>query len=235
MKTVSPEALARSYAALYPTEALPLTADTFSIFANWLTRYQATPDKALATVNWAGKVTKALFVALGIKQPRIKADMVAALSPVVPFRQTFRLLTPLVNVQCDNFVGHDEFTVPAGLLVRLEHPRSTTEIVVCVVDDKGEAPGIELTYVPTYHVHIASTHDRTPIKQTGYRFVVGLQALGAAIGIEIPMTVPDLVGDMIAHETGTLDRSGTRRLVRTLRKTGTNGLQGHYGRLVARS
>lgn len=80
MKTVSPKSLARAYTALNPTEKLPLDADTYRIFNNWLERYQSEPSKALATVNWGGKVTSALFVALGIKQPRTKAAMMEALS-----------------------------------------------------------------------------------------------------------------------------------------------------------
>lgn len=44
----------------------------------------------------------------------------------------------------------------------------------------------------------------------------------------------DLVGSIMAHEDGTLDEKGTRRLFRHLQRTGLgNKLQGHYGRTIA--
>lgn len=79
VRAVPPDQLAASYAALFPEEELPLTPDTFQTFGNWLARYQDTPERALATTNWAGKVTRALFAALKIKQPRTKDAMISAL------------------------------------------------------------------------------------------------------------------------------------------------------------
>lgn len=80
MKTTTPQFLAKSYAALNPDERLPLCQDTFTTFGNWLERYQREPDKALATTNWCGKVTRALFHSLGMKCPRTKGAMIAALT-----------------------------------------------------------------------------------------------------------------------------------------------------------
>lgn len=41
----------------------------------------------------------------------------------------------------------------------------------------------------------------------------------------------DLVGNIMAHEDGSLDEKGTRKLFDELNKRGlTNKLQGHYGR-----
>jgi hypothetical protein len=79
MITTTPQLLAQSYAALYPAEKLPLNEDTYRIFGNWLDRYKSCPACAVATTNWGGKVTKALFHALGIKQPRSKTEMLNAL------------------------------------------------------------------------------------------------------------------------------------------------------------
>ncbi len=44
----------------------------------------------------------------------------------------------------------------------------------------------------------------------------------------------DLVESIMAHEDGSLDEKGTRRLFRHLQRTGLgNKLQGHYGRTIA--
>jgi hypothetical protein len=55
--TITPEQLAASYARLFPAENLPLNADTYRIFGNWLERFRADPIDALATQNWCGNVT----------------------------------------------------------------------------------------------------------------------------------------------------------------------------------
>jgi|SRR5215213_1063655 len=56
-------------------------ADVERIFNNWLERYLQEPELAICTVKtaWGGKVTAALFEALGIKQPRTKPAMLRAL------------------------------------------------------------------------------------------------------------------------------------------------------------
>jgi hypothetical protein len=147
----------------------------------------------------------------------------------IPYGKTFQLKAALVDVECWNFSTPQRFTVPAGLLVRLDTIADTTHTTVCVVDEAGEASGIELGYVPTFHHHIPSTHDRTQRTAIGYRFIVENQILGEAIGIEMPKTTSDLVGDLIAYETGTTDDKTTKRLFKTLKKTGIGSrLQGHY-------
>lgn len=78
---VSPSRLALAYGELFPGEFtpkdLPQLVNTMS---NWLERYHAAPEQAIATKNWAGKVTQALFFALGLQQPRTKKDMLAVLT-----------------------------------------------------------------------------------------------------------------------------------------------------------
>jgi hypothetical protein len=147
----------------------------------------------------------------------------------VPYGQTFALKTALENVKCWNFTTDQTFTVPAGLLVRLENVDDATHTTVCVVDSEGKAPGIELTYIPRYFAHIASTHELQPITALGYRFIVENQALGSAIGIPMPKKTADLVGDIIAYESGMADEKQTKRLFKTLKTTGIGSkLQGHY-------
>lgn len=78
---VSSSRLTLAYGELFPGEFtlkdLPQLVNTMS---NWLERYHAAPEQAIATTNWTGKVTQALFFALGLQQPRTKKDMLAVLT-----------------------------------------------------------------------------------------------------------------------------------------------------------
>ncbi len=99
MKTVTPAELVNAYDQLNPGEHnhtdIPAylartggqgdptggRADVERIFNNWLKRYLEEPELAICVVKtaWGGKVTTALFKALGIKQPRTKPAMLRAL------------------------------------------------------------------------------------------------------------------------------------------------------------
>jgi len=91
MKTCTPRELADAYDTLNPEEAerqkAHLRANNIGItdkereepFRNWLITYKSNPFVGLATKNWYGKVTSALFLALGIKQPKTKQAMFESL------------------------------------------------------------------------------------------------------------------------------------------------------------
>ena len=79
MTTTTPEKLAAAYAGLYPSEG-GTSSEACRILGNWLDRYNREPESAVATCNWYGKATKALFVAVGIRQPKAKRDMLKALA-----------------------------------------------------------------------------------------------------------------------------------------------------------
>ena len=79
MRTVTAEQLARAYSYHQPQEGLnPNNPDVQRIFQNWLDRL-TTPKHGVAMSNWCGKVTFALFTALGMRQPKTKADTIKAL------------------------------------------------------------------------------------------------------------------------------------------------------------
>jgi hypothetical protein len=79
LRCPTPEALWTAYNTLYPGESSQ--EQGVPTLQGWMERYQTDPMFALATQNWYGKVTKALFLSLGIKQPRTKAQMLLALRP----------------------------------------------------------------------------------------------------------------------------------------------------------
>lgn len=79
MKTVTAEKLMDAYESLYPDEKCTDKNDGIRIYGNWLGRYHTDPSDAIRGANWYGKVTKALFKALNIKQPKTVKAMLDAL------------------------------------------------------------------------------------------------------------------------------------------------------------
>jgi hypothetical protein len=95
--TVGPSILARHYLALHDQEGSSVEEffETPELgearrrgivrpFANWLDRYGKDPAQVIATANWGGKVTGALFSALGIRRPKTKKAMLNALFVASP-------------------------------------------------------------------------------------------------------------------------------------------------------
>jgi hypothetical protein len=73
--------LTRSYKALYPNEIDEgRESEHEEVLGRWLLRCAGDPASAVATSNWAGKVTRALFHALGEPMQRTKGDMVSVLT-----------------------------------------------------------------------------------------------------------------------------------------------------------
>lgn len=83
MKQVTAQQLVAAYAHRFPVEA-PTTpaqqAEMEQTCQNWLDRYKENPARVIATQNWGGKVTRALFDVLGIKRPQTKSGMLQALA-----------------------------------------------------------------------------------------------------------------------------------------------------------
>jgi hypothetical protein len=149
-----------------------------------------------------------------------------------PYGQTATTARELTGVECWNFISRDTFTLPAGTRLRIDNPSDATKTVVCVVDECGEAVGLRLTYTPTRFPHILAIDG--PVHQTGYRFIVCNGALAEATGLPIPTRTFDLVGELIAYETGKASTKRVRRLFGRLRETGIGSrLQGHYSSRMA--
>lgn len=78
---VSASRLALAYHELFPGEfELRNLPEVQGTMQNWLDRFHQEPEKAIATTNWAGKVTQALFYALGLDTPKTKKAMLELLS-----------------------------------------------------------------------------------------------------------------------------------------------------------
>ena len=138
------------------------------------------------------------------------------------YGKTVVLNRQLDGVECWNFTDGSLHVLAAGVRVRTEHVNDETSTVVMVVDEKGDAPGVELVM-----------KDGTP--RTGYRFIVNNAKLAEATGLKVPRRTRDVVGEMMAWEQGELDERKTASLFRHLKKAGLlPGLQGCYGREARR-
>lgn len=147
----------------------------------------------------------------------------------VPYGETFTLKTPLENLECWNH-GDCMATLPVGETVKLDSVSDATHTTLSL---PKRPDGIPVTfkdgrpYTGVEHQH--PREDRKYTGSNGYRFIVENQALGAAIGVPMPKKTMDLVGDIMAYESGEADEKTVKRLFRTLRKTGIGSrLQGHY-------
>ena len=135
---------------------------------------------------------------------------------VAPYGRKFFTSMPLIGVECWNFTGGEKHTLPTGTILEVERVYDATHTTCMLCDESGDHPGIML-----------SLKDGT--QQRGYRFIVENQQLGKSIGHPMPKKTQDMIGDLLAYESGNADGKQTKRLFRTLRKTGIGSkLQGHY-------
>lgn len=126
----------------------------------------------------------------------------------VPYGQTFTLNQTIVGVECWNKTDGSKYDLQAGLKIQLNSAYNSTSTTCCAMDDTGKS----LELFPGC-----------------YRFIIDNQVLGAAICVPMPKTTPDLIGDIIAYESGVSTPKQQKRLFKTLRKTGIGSrLQGHY-------
>lgn len=124
----------------------------------------------------------------------------------IPYGQTFKLLLDIHDVECWNKTGKERFTLPAGLLLKLEHGYNETS-TTCMAQDPGRAG------------------EAFEVYPGAYRWIIENQKLGAAIGVKMPKKTADLVGDIIAYENGQATKAQVKRLFKS---PVCRHLQGHY-------
>lgn len=146
-----------------------------------------------------------------------------------PYGQAFVLKTALENVECWNH-GDCMATLPAGEVVELVCVNDATHTTIRLPNQEDGIPVAfkdGRPYTGIKHQH--PRENREYVGGNGYRFIAENQALGAAIGVPMPKKTADLVGDIIAHESGQADEKTTKRLFKTLKKSGIGSkLQGRY-------
>jgi hypothetical protein len=111
--------------------------------------------------------------------------------------------------------------IPAGCQLLLEHTASSTATVVRISPSGTTTAGIPITV--------------GGVPRIGYRFIVNNQALGAALGLDLPPVTRDLVGEMLDFEEGVMPETEQFSFLTELQQTGLLGnLQGSYGRAATR-
>jgi hypothetical protein len=130
----------------------------------------------------------------------------------IPYGETVITQAELADVECWN-LSDKRFDIPAGTRLRVEYVGGPS-ITVCAMVDMRD--------IPTPH----------PKNRLAYRFCVDNLQLGRALGKEFPATTPDLVGDLIAYESGEMDEARSNEFLKELKEAGLAGrLRGHYGRV----
>lgn len=138
-----------------------------------------------------------------------------------PYGQTLQLLEPIPNCECWNSTNGATANLPKGMFITLEHAYDSTQTTVLASSCGSSA----LKADPKIHV------GGLPLSNgdTGYRFIIPNTFLTHALGIQMPETTPDIVGDLIAYETGQMSHKQEKKLFKNLKSSGLGKkLQGHY-------
>lgn len=151
----------------------------------------------------------------------------------------------LTNVECWNCIDDSTGTIPAGTTIEVCHVNDATHTtiqvesgpaLICV--DRYYQPqppacsikpglmGLKLNLKPD---------GSKPQQKHGFRFIIPNAMLRAATGLPYPDRTRDLVGEIMAAESGELDDDELRETIKALKADGSfRGLQGWWGREAAR-
>ena len=137
---------------------------------------------------------------------------------------TVPLLEDVKGVECWNFTDRSKHDLPAGTLVTLDNENDATHTTVCL--------GVKDEYGRTSGMPLIRADGQT---QLGYRFIIPNKVLRKATGLKVPLRTGDLVGNIIAFESGELTVDQAEKLLRKLKKSGMlGGLQGSYSAAAER-
>jgi hypothetical protein len=133
-----------------------------------------------------------------------------------PYGKTAVLKQDIRGVECWNFTDNSKWNLPCGTRIHIDNVQDATHTTVCVIDENGQAPGVPCPN--------ADGSDRI-----GYRFIINNTTLSQATGIHIPRKTRDIVGEIMAYESGEMIGAQQVKLFRRMKKTGIGRyLQGHY-------
>jgi hypothetical protein len=139
-----------------------------------------------------------------------------------PYGKVVTLTVPVNKVECWNFVDGSTHTLPAGTMLKLENVHESGSTTCMLVDKDGNHPGIMLQLA-------------NGTKQRGYRFILKNATLNRLANAKLPRKAFDIVGAIMAYESGQMPPRQTLSLFRRLKKDGLlSQLQGHYKREAAR-
>lgn len=126
----------------------------------------------------------------------------------LPYDKIFTLSIDIPNAECWNWSNNERVTLPANTRVRVLRVYDATHTTIEVVDQNNNT----VEFAPN-----------------GYRWIVPNTILAKAIDAYVPERTADLIGDIIAYESGEASEQQTKKLFKKLQKTGIGRkLQGHY-------
>lgn len=150
------------------------------------------------------------------------------------------LKTDLLKVQCWNCTDGSTGDIPAGTEVEICHAHDATNTTICVKTGSSLVC-VDAFYQPTPPACAMKSglmglplnkhpDGRPPAQEHGFRFIVPNTMLREA-GVDVPVTTRDIVGEIIAFESGEMNEDQARSLLTALKEDGTlPHLQGSYQR-----
>ena len=152
----------------------------------------------------------------------------------------------LVDVECWNCTDGSTGTIPAGTTIEVCNVNDATHTTICV--EEGPALTCVDRYIEPPQPPACSrkpglmglklnkhADGSEPQNVYGYRFIIPNAILRAATGLPYPDKTRDLVGEIMAAESGELDDEQMKETIKALKADGTfKGLQGWWGREAAR-
>ena len=120
------------------------------------------------------------------------------------YSKTLPLNQELSGVECWNLTGGERFTLPAGTLIRIEHAYDSTNATCMAVNAAGEA---------------------VALFPNAYRWIIPNAELSRVTGAKLPKRSRDIVGEILAYESG---QATPKQAARLLRSPVCRKLQGHY-------
>jgi hypothetical protein len=133
----------------------------------------------------------------------------------IPYGLEKVTIAALTGLESWNITGKERFDLPVGTRIHINHVSDASSTVVTTVNTMS----------------VAIPH---PDNGNAYRFIVPNLELGKALGMDLPEKTKDLVGDIIAFESGEMDEDEAREFLTDLKETGlAYRLQGSYGRAIA--
>lgn len=164
---------------------------------------------------------------------------------VSPYNQKFVLKQTLVDVECWNCTDGSTGTILAGTEIEVHHVHDSTSTTISV--KSGPALVLAEPYIqirppccgladPGLMGLPLNRHadGSAPAQVLGYRFIVNNLVLGEAIGVPMLEKTRDLVGEIIAAESGELSDDELRDTIKALKADGSfRDLQGWWGRTAA--
>lgn len=147
------------------------------------------------------------------------------------YGREFTLLEPLEKVECWNYSSAVHGNFAAGEKITVVQIYDAHHTTILCAEEGGRptfnADGSPHTWTPSYDGAV-------PQPSLGYRFIVNNEVLSKAIGFPIPKQTPDLVGDILAYESGEMTEDEEEEFLDRLAESGVgNKLQGHYSSRMA--